>query len=119
MPEPDRPMKNFLYRSDHDRIEGPLPSDTLRRKVATGKLPLEVSVCEEGSDNWVSFTDLPDTDFSPELLEEERRRFESILHDDGALEYMEPVSSPFDWIWLAGITIASIFLIAAILAAIL
>ena len=46
-----------------DRVVGPHTFDRLREWVARGTLPKDVQVCQEGTEAWVLFSDLPRHDF--------------------------------------------------------
>lgn len=58
----------FLYTADGVQTAGPVSADWLFQAVAGGQLPAEIQVREVGTEEWLSFTSLPDSAFSLRVL---------------------------------------------------
>ena len=64
-PPPPPGKKHFHYCLDGTNVLGPLSGDELLKEVTESRLLRTVQVCEVGSEQWVEFSTLPNSSFTP------------------------------------------------------
>ncbi len=85
-PKPGK--KSFFYCFDGDNVQGPITGDELLISVTHKRIPGTVLVCEEGSEVWVNFSDLPDSSFTPQGIEAKNAALMEICRAD--IKELEP-----------------------------
>lgn len=64
-PPPPPGKKHFHYCLDGTNVLGPISGDELLKEVTESRIPGSVQVCEVGSDQWLEFSTLPNSAFTP------------------------------------------------------
>lgn len=71
--------RRFYYTTDGSDVNGPVTSDWLWENVNSLQLDPAISVCEDGTEDWLPFTSLPDSVFSARILTQSSKQTQNTI----------------------------------------